>query len=495
MTYDDRWGTPPPGCPAHAQPDTPAPGPDYSRGHGHADAPAPTSGHPHATPGYGRADGFTYRRAPLYGPDFAADPSGVYAALRTHGSLAPVELAPGVPATLVIGYQAALAVLRDPVTFPRDPRRWQGTVPADSPLLPMMMYRPNCLFTDGEVHARLRSAVSDSLDRIDVTTLRGYVEHSADQLIDRFASVGSADLLTEYAKPLPLLVFNQLFGCPPDIGDRLLRGMSGIFDGVDAEAANAELTQGVIDLITLKRTRPGADVTSWLIAHPARLTDEELLHQMVVLMGGGTEPELNLIANGLRLLLSDARFAGDLSGGSLPVDDALDEILWTDPPLANYSTTYPTRDVILDGTRLPAGQPVVLSFAGANTDPARGRVTNTGNRAHLAFGAGPHTCPAKGHARLIASVALERLLDRVPDIELAVPADHLTWRPGPFHRALNSLPVHFPATMPPPAPRPHTPQPVHRHTFPHPQPQAPHPQPPAHQPIQRGPLSRWWHGQ
>jgi len=387
-------------------------------------------------------------RAPMYGPEFAATPERIYDELRRQGPAAPVELAPGVPATLIVGYDAALEVLRDPGTFPKDPRRWEGKVPADCPVLPMMMYRPNCLFTDGAVHARLRAVVTDSLPRFGSETLRELVERRADELIDGFAGEGEADLVAQYARVLPLLVFNEMFGCPAELGDRFVFGMSGIFDGLDAEHANTVLNQAVQDLVALKRREPGPDVTSWMLAHPARLTDEEMAHQLVVLMGAGTEPEQNLITNGIRLLLSDARFAGDLSGGSLPVEDALDEILWSDPPMANYAVTYPREDVDFAGVRLPADEPVVISFAAANTDPSRTAGARAGNRAHLAWSAGPHTCPAKGPARLIASVAIEKVLDRLPELDLAVPAAELTWRPGPFHRALEALPVRFP-----PAPR------------------------------------------
>lgn len=86
----------------------------------------------------------------------------------------------------------------------------------------------------------------------------------------------------------------------------------------------------------------------------------------------------------------------------------------------------------------------MLSLAAANTDPALTNDQRAGNRAHLAWSAGPHNCPAQSPARLIAAVAVEKLLDRLPDVELAVPVDELEWRPGPFHRALASLPVRFP---------------------------------------------------
>ncbi|MER5472426.1 cytochrome P450 [Streptomyces sp. NPDC002685] len=415
----------------------------------------------------------------LYGPEFAADPAAVYRRLREAGPTAPVELAPGVRATLVTGYEAALHVLRSPETFSKDPRHWtdlaDGTVPTDSPVVPMMMYRPNALFTDGEEHRRLRGAITDSLARVEPSTLRGYVERSAGTLIDRFAPLGTADLLGEYAQVLPLLVFNHLFGCPVGHGVRLVEGMSGIFDGVDAEEANELLTTTLLDLVALKRWRPGPDMTSWLMEHPAALTDEEMIHTLVVLMGAGTEPQQNLIANSLRLLLSDDRFAGDLSGGTLPVEDALDEVLWTDPPIANYAVHYPRHDVVYEGTLLRVGDPLVVSLAAANTDPALTSDQRTGNRAHLAWSAGPHTCPARSPARLIAAVAVEKLLDRIPDLELMVPVEKLEWRPGPFHRALAALPVSFPpasaagrpegerqasaATFPAPAPEPAAPAP------------------------------------
>ncbi|NYI07226.1 cytochrome P450 [Allostreptomyces psammosilenae] len=421
--------TPPPGCPAHAGGGTTA--------DGGAGAGASTG-----------AGGSRRRGVPLYGPDFAENPSRIYAHLREYGPIAPVELAPGVDAMLVTGYQAALGVLRSPERFGKDARRWRalrdGEIPPDSPVIPMMMPRPNALFSDGDVHARLRGAVTDSLDRVDPHALRGYVERSADVLLDRIAPRGEVDLLADYCKVLPRLVFNELFGSPESFGDRLVDAMAGIFDGVDAEKANAVLAETLAELVATKRRSPGADVTSWLVTHPARLTDEEMIHQLVTLLGAGVEPMTNLISNAVRLLLSDDRFAGDLRGGSLPVEDALDEVLWTDPPMANYGVHYPLRDVDHFGIRLREGEPVVVSFAAANTDPALAPSgQRPGNRAHLAWSAGPHTCPAQSPARLIASVAIEKLLDRIPDLDLAVPAHELRWRPGPFHRALAALPARF----------------------------------------------------
>ncbi|WP_246843343.1 cytochrome P450 [Allokutzneria sp. NRRL B-24872] len=390
----------------------------------------------------------TGHRTPLYGPEFTANPARVYERLRANGQIAPVELAPGVPATLVVGYEAALEVLRNPGDFPRDGRRWAETVPEDCPVLPVMSYRPNCLMTDGSEHARFRGVITDSVARVDPNKVRAHVEATADMLINQFAQRGSADLLTEYAVALPLWVFTFLHGCPKDVGERMVTGMRDIVDMRDPEQANERLTTALLELIALKRAEPAQDMASWMMAHPAALTDEEILHQLFLMLGAGTEPEANLIANALRLLLSDHRFAGYVAGGSMRIEDALDEVLWTDPPVANLSASYPEREVLLAGRRLPAHQPVVISYAAANTDPEFGEEHRSGNRAHLAWGAGPHACPVQGQARMVASIAIEKLLDRLPDLALGVPVEDLPWRESPFLRALSGLPVTFTAVRP-----------------------------------------------
>ncbi|MGQ5634834.1 MULTISPECIES: cytochrome P450 [unclassified Streptomyces] len=379
---------------------------------------------------------------------FATDPQQVYDRLRAHGPAGPVELAPGVEATLVVGHETALRVLQNSTLFARDARRWkalnEGRIPLDHPVLPMMAYRPNCLFTDGAVHLRLRKAVTDSLAKLNITRIRRDVEPIADYLIDQFSERGRADLLNDYAKLLPLLLFNKLFGCPADIGDTLTGAMSAIFDGKDALRANEELTSCLMELIALKRRRPGDDVTSWLIQHPAGLTDEELKDQLVMLMGAGVEPERNLIGNALLLLLSP-----DTSGrdSGLLIEEAIDHVLWNQTPIANYATHYPVQDVDLGGVVAEAGTPVVISFAAANTDPALAEARRTHSKgAHLAWGAGPHACPAKDPATVIAVTAIEKLLNALPDLTLAAPARELEWRPGPFHRALVALPVAFSPT-------------------------------------------------
>ncbi|MER7795370.1 cytochrome P450 [Streptomyces sp. NPDC097640] len=384
------------------------------------------------------------RRVPMYGPEFAADPQAYYTYMRHFGPTAPVELAPGVNATLVTDYSAALQLLQNPDAFRKDSRRWrdfnEGKVSPSSPVLPLLAYRPNAMFTDGADHMRLRQAVTDTFARVDSHQLSRNVERVSSYLIDQFSTRGSVDLLNDYAKLLPLFVFNELFGCPAEVGDRVIFGITGMFDGINAEKANEVLSQGVAELVALKRAKPGDDVTSWLMQHQAQLTDEEMAHQLVLLLGSGAEPTRNLIGNALHVLLSDDRY----SGGGLLLEDAIDAALWNSPPMSNYAPHFPVADVEFAGEQLRAGDLVMVSFAAANTDPALAASRQLrSKRAHLAWSAGPHACPAKDPAQLITVAAIENLLKQLPDIELAVPEESLTWRPGPFNRALAALPARF----------------------------------------------------
>ncbi|MFF0501281.1 cytochrome P450 [Nocardia aobensis] len=394
---------------------------------------------------HGSPTGDYRERIALHSMAFAADPHSAYRSMRAkYGSLAPVELAPGVPATLVVGYRTAVRIMHDPAHFPADPRIWERGVPSDCPVLPVLQWRPNALRSTGSEHARYRRANTDSINGVDLHSMHTTVENIAVGLIDDFGSVGTADLVAQYAFPLAFAAINAMLGCPPEIGQRIAEATAIIFDSGDAERGNRMLGDAVLELVQLKRDTPGNDITSRLLTHPTGLDDAELVHQIVVLYGAGIEPLQNLIVNTVLLILTDERFAGSVLGGSLTTRDALDEVLFHDPPMANFSVTYPRQPILIDDVWLQADQPVVISLAGCSNDLIGSAGDRTGNRSHLAWGAGPHACPARSAAYLIAQDAIEQLLDALPDIRLAVPAAELTWRPGPFHRALAALPVVFP---------------------------------------------------
>ncbi|MEV0684081.1 cytochrome P450 [Nocardia sp. NPDC050378] len=390
-------------------------------------------------------------RIPLYDEAFAADPHGAYRRMRDeYESLVPVELWPGVPATLVIKFSTAVRILNDPANFSADPRAWQATVPRDIPIMPMIEYRPNALRTTGKGHIRYRDAVNDALAGMDLNVMRTSVERSAIPIINSFCTDGHADVLHQYIFPMVFSVLCEFLGCPPEIGAEVARANAAMFDGVDTDKVNTIMTNALLDLTALKRSQPGDDITTRLVQHPARLTDDEMVHQLVLLFAAGVEPPMNLIANTLLLMLTDPRFTGE--GNSMPLSTkmAIDERLATDPPMANYCITYPRQSVPIDGVLLPAQQPVIISMAACNTDPTINTGDFLGNGWNLAFSAGEHACPA--HARpygvLLAQDVIDQLFDVLPELKLGVAQDDLVWRPGPFHRALSALPVVFPRTAP-----------------------------------------------
>ncbi len=390
-------------------------------------------------------------RIPIYSPEFAADPHGAYRRMRRdYGPLVPVEMWPGVPATLVIKYSTAVRILNDSNHFPADPSTWQKTAPPDIPIMPMIEYRPNAIRTSGPEHARYRKALSDALAGIDLHSLRSMVETSAIPLVNTFCEDGKADVLSQYALPLVFSVFCQVLGCPPDIGQRVAEASAAMFDGVDTATVNAQMGEALLDLTALKRAQPGDDVTTRLAQHPAGLTDEEMVHQLVLLFAAGVEPPLNLVANTLLLMMTDSRFTSTDNRLPLSTRNALDERLATDPPMANYCITYPRQPILIEGVWLPAHQPVIISMAACNTDPEMNTGEFLDNGWNLAFSTGDHACPA--HARpyglLLAQDVIDQLLDALPEMRLAVPESELVWRPGPFHRALTELPVVFPPSPP-----------------------------------------------
>jgi cytochrome P450 len=377
---------------------------------------------------------------------FARDPHPYYAALRAHGPVGWAELAPGVPAYVVTDRRAALELLHDTETFSHDPRPWEATVPDDSPVLGMMRWRPNTLFADGGAHLRYRTSLIDAFDLVEPHDLRDRVHRAVHLLVSRIGPRGEADLVGDFTRPLMALVFNSLFGLPDSASDRLDAALGKLIEG-GAQAAQGEAEFGgyVLELIAAKSERRGDDLPSWLLDHPAGLTPEEVTWQVFLTLGAGHEPTANLVSNALSRILGNPAYYSTLTSGARPVTDAVLEVLHHETPLANYGIHYARTSLTFHGVWIRAAVPVVISY-GALAQAAeqeRGTDRHPSDASHLSWSAGPHACPVKQHTLLIATEAIERLTQWLPDLEPVLPRERLTWRPGPFHRSLTALPVRF----------------------------------------------------
>ncbi|MFB7383191.1 cytochrome P450 [Kitasatospora purpeofusca] len=459
---DDAPLAPPPGCPAHGA-DAPGGG---TRGIDIPSPAGPASTGPTSTgagstepgaagagsdrPGLDELPVAELRR--LYGPEAEADPAGLYEKLRAeYGEVAPVLLHGDLPAWLVLGHSANLTVMRTPSRFSRDSRRWrafqEGLVGADSPLMPVIAWQPLCVFADGAEHRRLRGAVTDGLNGTDRRGVRRFVTRYTAELVEEFGPTGQAELVSRFAEHLPMLVMTQLVGMPEEYGPRLVDAARDLMKGTEtAIASNDHVVAALRRLVERKRTDPGADLCTRLMQHEAGMTDEEVLEHLRVVLLAANETTVNLIADTLKMILTDERFRAHLSGGHMTVPDALDQVLWDAPPMSLVAGRWATGDTLLGGQRIRAGDMLLLGLAAGNVDPiVRPDLAKPlhGNRSHLSFGSGPHECPGQDIGRAIAETGIDCLLTLLPDLRLAVPEEELTWTSAWLSRHLVALPVEF----------------------------------------------------
>ncbi|NKY87529.1 cytochrome P450 [Nocardia veterana] len=380
---------------------------------------------------------------PITGQQFAADPHAVFRDMRSrhHSHLVPVDI--GGPATLVIDYRLGLEILNDEDRYPTEPVA--GSLPPAS-----LGSRRDALHTRGDDRRRLRRAISDSLARVDTLAVERTVARAAVGLVNSFCEAGETDIVACFAIPLVAEALHGVFGIAPEVGGKIIDAllMMQSADPASAVRGRSMLREVVVDTVLTKRTYRGADVASWLMEHPAGLSDEEIVEQLLLLCEF-IAPTWALISNAVLLVMTDKRFGGDVLGGALSGQDAIDEVLHKNPPIAVAAPRFPRQMQVLDniGT-LPENRPLLVGLAACNADPAVMGEDRRGNRAHLAFGAGAHMCPAEPVATLIARSALDQLLDALPDLELAVSANDLVWVDDPFSLALVSLPVRFPPATP-----------------------------------------------
>jgi cytochrome P450 len=364
------------------------------------------------------------------------------------GPVAPVDLEPGVPGWLVLGHAEVMEVMRTESVFARDPRHWNERLPRESTLHAILSPagRRALYYADGPEHRRLRLPVDEAFAGLDEAHTAALVRGVCSRLIDSFAAQGQADLIGGYAAAVSFLAVSGMFGFDEKQGIALLRCASEVFGhGGDPVAALAMMDQIVLDHVLATREDPGSNLTARFVEHPSFEDDTEIVHSMVVAICAANEMLVTWIAATLRLMLTDPRYTGRVTGVRRGLDDAMDETLWSEPPAANVPARYAVTDCTLGRARIRAGDAIVMGVAAANNDP-RVRTTDelfeAGNRSHLSFGVGPHACPARRPGRLVVKIAVESLMERL-DLRLADPT--VTWAPSPWSRYPAVLPVTFTA--------------------------------------------------
>ncbi|MEV0019299.1 cytochrome P450 [Streptomyces tendae] len=382
----------------------------------------------------------------------ADDLEELYEKLRAqHGPVAPALLHDDVPMWVVLGHAENLHMVSTPSQFCRDSRIWtplnEGMVKPDHPLMPHIAWQPICSHAEGDEHKRLRGAVTSAMSDLDYRELRRHIKRYTQRVVNRFCEEGRADLVSQFAEHLPMGVMCHLLGMPEEYSDRLVEAARDTLKGTEtAIASHAYVMEALGRLTAARRAAPADDIAGRLVNHPAGLTDDEVREHLRVVLLAAYEATVNLIANVMRVVLTDPGFRAQLSGGQMTVPQAVEQSLWDEPPFSTVFAYFAKQETELGGQRIRAGDGLLLGIAPGNVDPRIRpdlEASMMGNRAHLAFGGGPHECPGQDIGRAIADAGIDALLMRLPDLRLDCDEDDLRWRSSIASRHLVELPVRF----------------------------------------------------
>jgi cytochrome P450 len=395
--------------------------------------------------------------------DFKANPWPACAHLRAERPVVrvPVRMHTSMDeAYLVTRYEDAAAVLRDE-RFVKDVRSARDAHHLGVPWMPRAL-KPlahTMLDADGDEHRRLRTLVRDTFAPKHIAQLEPRVRELVDELLDRMAGAPTVDLVADFALPLPLTVIAEILGIPERDRLRFRRWFSSLI-GLDTSSRPTvsvlmklpkilAMMRFLHRLVAERRAHPGDDLVSQL-AHTDedgdRLTEDELVAMVGVLLIAGYETTVNLIATGVLLLLGRPDQLARLREEPALIGPAVEELLRLATPVDVATERYAHEDVEIGGVTIPRGALVLVAIVSANADqrrfpePERLDVARGENR-HLAFGLGPHYCLGAPLARMEGRIAIEGLIHRFPNLRLAVPVEQLRWRPSVSLRGLVALPV------------------------------------------------------
>ncbi|HEY8985523.1 MAG TPA: cytochrome P450 [Streptomyces sp.] len=400
----------------------------------------------------------------LFTWEFATNPYPAYAWLREHAPVHRTTLPSGVEAWLVTRYADAKQALADarlsknPANHD-EPAHAKGKTGIPGERKAELM--THLLNIDPPDHTRLRRLVSKAFTPRRVAEFAPRVQELTDDLIDRFAEKGEADLIHDFAFPLPIYAICDLLGVPREDQDdfrdwagMMIRHGGGPRGGVARSVK--KMRAYLLDLIHRKRGDLGDDLISGLIRasdHGEHLTENEAAAMAFILLFAGFETTVNLIGNGTLALLThpDQR---ELLQKSLQNNDrslletGVEELLRYDGPVELATWRFATAPLTLGGQHIAPGDPVLVVLAAADRDPERFTDPDTldlsrRDNQHLGYGHGIHYCLGAPLARLEGQTALASLLTRLPDLQLAVQPDELRWRGGLIMRGLRTLPVNF----------------------------------------------------
>ena len=394
----------------------------------------------------------------LWSPHVRANPFPLYKRMREEFPVASItDPGLGLNFWLLTRYQDVVSMVRDsrfthaPTQLPEAVRqRFFGHT--------LGALNRHLLTVDPPDHTRMRSLVSKVFTPRRVEELRPRIQTLCSELLEGLLARGSGgDFLDAFAFPLPIIVIAELLGIPPEDRDRF-REWTRSFFAPPSQGAREKVREGhqlffkyLEDFFAQRRQQPREDLTSALIAAEEqgdRLSAEELMSMVFLLLVAGYETTANLLGNGLLELLRHPEQLQRLREDRSLLPSAVEEMMRYCGPFELSILRFATEDLELNGQRIQAHEAVRVNYLAANRDaeqfsePDRFDVGRTPNK-HVGFGHGIHFCLGAPLARLEALVTFELLLERLPELRLVTAPESLAWRPSAQSRGLVSLPLAF----------------------------------------------------
>jgi cytochrome P450 len=393
-------------------------------------------------------------------PAFRANPYPTYARLRVESPVLRVNMPSKQVAWLVTRYDDVVSVLKDERFVNEGDKVRTPEQVAKAPWVPGV-FKPlmrSMLNLDAPDHTRLRALVHKAFTPRLIENMRPRILTLTEELLDAVQSRRRIDLIRDYALPLPTTIIAEMLGVPVRDRHKFRRWSNALVSSTPSGWGILMMVPPVWaflryirKLVKVRRADPRDDLISGLVqAREAgdRLSEDELLGMIFLLLIAGHETTVNLIGNGTLVLLEHPAQMQRLRSEPALVSTAVEELLRYDSPVQMANERYPREDVTIAGVTIPRGEMTIATLGSANRDdhqfdnPDELDLAREPNR-HLSFGQGVHYCLGAPLARLEGQVAINTLLRRLPDLKLAVPRQALRWRKGIGLRGLESLPLSF----------------------------------------------------
>ncbi|MFI6625997.1 cytochrome P450 [Streptomyces sp. NPDC050528] len=376
------------------------------------------------------------------------DPPPAYTAAAREAAVTRAVLPDGTPCWLVTGYDEVRAVLAD-ARFSADART-PGFPFLSAGQRELATAKPSFIRMDDPEHARLRRMVTKDFLVKRIEELRPGIQDIVDRAVDRMTEDRtSADLVADFALPIPSLVICLMLGVPYEDHDLFQSLSRTLLDNrttrPEAEHAHAQLMGYLAELAERKRREPGDDILSRLAARDD-LTDQETASLGFLLLVTGHESTANMTAISVLALLRRPDQAELLRRQPDLMRGAVEELLRHLTIIHLGLGRAATETVRVGEVTIPAGEAVICMLSTANRDeqlfaPGADFDLTRDARRHVAFGYGIHQCLGQTLARVELQIILTTLLRRLPALRLAVPADQLTYNQDNIVYGVRELPV------------------------------------------------------